>query len=176
MSTTANDARRAEWRLHNLKPTYMAALEESGGEFTPEVQALEDELVGNADDLAEAGVGLRAHARGMQELCKAEKRRIDDAARYWAKLEGLAVRWIRIAAQEKGNRFEVGTFRVSMQKPRSRVEGEVPSGQEDALVARELARFEFKLDRVAIGNELKKGAEVPGFELVTPTERTVVVK
>ncbi len=176
MTAAANDARRAERQLYSLEPAYMAALEESGGEFTPEVEALEEEMMANVDTLAEQGVGLRAYARGMQDLCKAEKRRIDDASRYWSKLEGLAVRWIRIAAKEKGNRFEVGTFRVSMQKPRSRVEGDASEGAEDELVARRLARFEFKPDRVAIGRELKKGAEVPGFELVTPTERTVVVK
>jgi hypothetical protein len=179
MSEVATNARRAEWRVHNLQADYMPALEESGGEFTAEVEEIETRLAKNADELALAGVSLRAHAKAMAEVCKAEKQRLGELSTYWAKLEGVAVRWIRIAAAEKGDRFEAGTFRVSLQKPRASVvavnEGPTPDEQR-CLVESGLAVFEFRASKSAIGAELKKGAEVPGYMLEYPAEKVVVVK
>jgi hypothetical protein len=179
MSEVATTARRAEWRVHNLQADYMLALEESGGEFTAEVEEIETRLAKNADELALAGVSLRAHAKAMAEVCKAEKQRLGELSTYWAKLEGVAVRWIRIAAAEKGDRFEAGTFRVSLQKPRASVvavnEGPTPDEQR-CLVESGLAVFEFRASKSAIGAELKKGAEVPGYMLEYPAEKVVVVK
>lgn len=180
MSAPIDAARHAEWKIHNLEADMMLALEESGGELTPEVEALEAKIAENADALADAGVRLRAHAKAMAGVCKEEKRRIDDARRYWERVEGLAVRWLRIAAREKGERFEVGSFRVRLQAaPPRAVHGfldGLPPEVESELCASGLGRFDFKPDLRAIASELKKGAEVPGYSLEYPEEKTVVVR
>jgi hypothetical protein len=44
------------------------------------------------------------------------------------------------------------------------------------LVESGLAVFEFRASKSAIGAELKKGAEVPGYMLEYPAEKVVVVK
>ncbi len=175
----ADGARRKEWQLYELNEDMMAALEESGGEFTPEVEAIEARIAENADELAELGVNLRAHARSMQDACKTEKQRVDGIRRYAERLEGLAVRWLRVAAAEKGDKFEVGTFRVRLQKapPRVVTVNEAPSAEEgDRLVALGLAWKELKVVKSAVRKHLKAGFDAPGYMLEYPSEKTVVVR
>lgn len=175
----ADGARRKEWQLYKLNADMMAALEESGGEFTAEVEAIEARIAENADELAELGVNLRAHARSMQDACKTELQRVGGIRRYAERLEGLAVRWLRVAAAEKGDKFEVGTFRVRLQKapPRVVTVNEWPSAEEqDILVRSGLGCFSFKPLKPSIAKELKAGHEVPGYMLEYPSEKTVVVR
>jgi len=198
MSDAANDARRAEWRLHDLNAEMMHALEESGGEVTPEVEAIEKRIGESVDRLAVFAANLHNHCKGQLTLCKIERARLSAADSYWSKLKVLAARWTRVAAEEygfgEGGAFDVGTFRVWTTAPRPRVVVNLPTNESsgyvedraaldpavrrdlDALARRGLGRWDFRPNKTEAAKELEKGAELPAFRMEYPTERTVVVK
>ena len=63
--SNAKQAKRLDWRIHDLNAEMMAALEESGGEFTPEVGAIEARLMKDVDAFAELGAGMKVYAKQM---------------------------------------------------------------------------------------------------------------
>ena len=182
----AKEARRLDWRIHSLNREMMALLEESGGEFTPEVEALETRIAEKAEALGELGASMKVHARQMQEVVAAEAKRLKDTRDYYRRVEGVAERFCRIAAREMGvSKYEVGTFRVSLRTAPERLVGgpEVDSAgwadgsDENAwLVENGWGRLGVRPDRKAILAEVKKGAEVLDYAAERPAERTVVVK
>ncbi len=186
----ADGARRKEWQLYKLNADMMTALEESGGEFTPEVEAIEARIAESAHDLAEMGVNLSAHAEAQIETIKKESQRLAARTRYMRRLEGLAKRWLRIAEAELGSRFDVGTFSVSLSKPAPVLKGgpatrsdgwhEVGGNAQSSwvadLVSRGLARHGIRFDRTAVLAAVKKGDEVLDFRAERPAERTVTIK
>jgi|GEM_PF-5424945 len=183
---TQKDARRLDWRIHSLNREMMALLEESGGEFTPEVEALEARLVEKAEALGELGAAMKVYARQMQEVVAAESKRLRESRDYYRRVEGVAERFCRIAAREMGvDKYEAGTFRVSLRTPPVRLvggpavgsDGWADGGDESlGLVGRGLGRLGVKPDRNAILAEVKKGAEVLDYAAERPAEKTVVVK
>lgn len=195
MSDTTQ-ARSIAERVHDLDAEMMAALEDSGGELTPEVEAIEARLMKDADALGLFGAQAHEHAEAMLEnVISRERNRLDECARYYKRLLGLAKRWCRIAAQAKGvSRFEAGTFRVSLSKPRvklvggprTRSDGWVSASEVDDETFAELssmsadpkalASLGWKPDRKAILAEIKQGGEVLDYAAKRPEEKTVTVK
>ncbi len=194
MSDT-QQAARLDWRIHNLNAEMMAALEESGGEFTPEVEAIETRLMKDVDAFAELGAAMKVYARQMQGMCKEERKRIKAIEDHFRKVEGIGDRMLRIAgAQREETSFEVGKYRVSLRTPqvqltggpRTRSDGWVSASEVDDKTFAELstmsanpkalASLGWKPDRKAILAEVKKGAEVLDYAAERPTEKTVVVK
>lgn len=175
----ARQARRADWKIHDLNAEMMAALEDSGGEYTPEVEAIEAKMGQCAQDLALLGAKTRVYARQMQDLCRAEKRRLDDTRAFFERLESAAVRWLRLAATELGNSFDAGAYRVRLQAAPPRAvlaAATLPPEVERDLNTLRLGHYTFKPDLRAIAKCLKDGQDVPGYRLEYPQERTVVVR
>ena len=187
MTTTNTDkARRKEWQVHSLHSDMMSLLEASGGELTPEVEALEARVAESAQDLAELGASTLLHARAMQDAVAAEVKRLGDLREYFRRIEGLSKRWLRIAGAELGDKFEAGTRLVRLQRPPARLAGGPPSRSDgwvveggpevDALADLGLAEWGIRPDRRAILAEIKKGAEVLDYAVEVPAEKVVVVK
>lgn len=168
--------RSAEFRVYRTDNALNALLEKTGGEVTPEVEALEDELAKDQDSLAEIAVGMVKDADAEMAKATAERARLGKVTKYQERRKARGRHLLRRVAEERGVKsYAVGAFKVRLQPPGARVVEDGSAFDEEDLVFCGLARFEYKPDRKAILAELKKGAEVPGWALEYPTERTVVV-
>lgn len=177
--SVAKRAGKTEWLVYRLSGDLEDALQESGGEVTPEVEAIEAELAKYTDQLAEAAVAMRQDARAMQAMCGEEKRRVDGVKKLHERREAYALRLLRIVAAERGPKFRVGTFTVRIEAGvQKAVEVmpvlEMPQDVRDALEASGHLRYEPKVDKRGVLVELKKGAEVPGYELARGPAKVVV--
>lgn len=190
---TKKRASYAAHQIHGCNAEMMALLEDSGGEVTPEVIALETELAKQADELGRAGASLKLHARSGRDALAAERERLRELSAYYDRLEGYADRCIRIAAHEMGDvsSFSTGSHLVSLRKKPARLVGGPPVGSDGwarwpggealvpemtALVDRGLADWGMKPDRKAILASLKSGDDVLDYAVEQPTEKSVVVK
>lgn len=176
---TKTQARRKDWQIYRLNADMHSALEESGGELTPEVEALEARIAENATELAELGATTVKHAKAMQAAVGDEQRRLADIKAYWARVEALGKRWCRIAAVELGEKIEVGVHTIRLQRAPARAVMTAETlghGDEDGLLRLGLGRVDFTPDRRRILAALKAGQDVPGFVLETSGEKVVVVK
>lgn len=189
----AQKAARLDWRIHNLNVELMTELEESGGEYTPEVQAIETRLSKDVDAFAELGAGMKVYAKQMQLVVSAERKRLEAMSGYLRKVEGMGDRILRIAGAEKEETtFGAGKYRVTLRTPvvkleggpRTRSDGWVSAAEvDDATFAdlstrstTELVALGFKPNRKAILAEVKKGEEVLGYVAKRPEEKTVTVR
>ena len=179
MTDTKTQARRKDWQIYKLHADMHSALEASGGELTPEVEAIEARIAENATELAELGATTTKHAKAMQVMVAEEQRRIAEIKAYWVRVEALGKRWCRIAAAELGERFEVGVHTIRLQRAPARavqVWEALDVEQRDELLSLGLGRLDFAPDRRRILAALKAGQDVPGFVLETSAEKVVVVK
>ena len=191
--SNAKQAKRLDWRIHNLNAEMMAALEESGGEFTPEVGAIEARLMKDVDAFAELGAGMKVYAKQMLGMVAEEVKRLGAMKSYLRKVEGMGDRALRIAGAEKEETsFDAGKYRVTLRTPqvqltggpRTRSDGWISAAEvDDATFAdlstrstTELVTLGFRPDRRAILAEVKKGAEVLDYAAERPVEKTVTVK
>lgn len=178
---TSTKEKRAEWRVYRTNDALDALLEETGGEVTPEVEALEDALAEDLDDLAEVAVGMIRDADAEVAKASTERARLGEVTAMQKRRKDRGRHLLRRVAEERGeDKFPVGTFKVRLQAgpPRavhSFLDG-IPPDVMDELHAAGLGRFDFKPDLKGILAELKKDMEVAGFSLEYPTDRTVVVK
>lgn len=174
-----SDARDADYRVYKTSAKLERLLMETGGEVTAEVEAVEDELAADTDVLAEAAVAMRKDADAEMVKISAERERLRQCNELQKRRKAYAATLLRRVAEEKGeDRFKVGTFSVRLQAPKPHVAETDALSPEDVgrLVVSGLGEHVFKADKRAIFAELKKGAEVPGFALEYPEERTVVVR
>ncbi len=177
MSTNEDKARRLDWRIYKTSAELDAALEESGGEVTPEIEAIEARLAEDADALGELGAAMTRDAKAQQGVAKAEEKRVREARAFQERRESYGRRLVRLALEAKGERkARFGTFGAHMAKGRERAVV-VDEFSPEELRDRGLGRFEttFKPDAKAIAFELKSGGEVKGYALERGPE-TVVVK
>jgi hypothetical protein len=179
MTDTKQQARRKDWQIFKLNSDMHAALEESGGELTPEVEALEARIAENATELAELGASTVKHAKAMQYAVTDEQKRLADIKAYWVRVEALGKRWCRIAAAELGEKIEVGVHTIRLQRAPARavqVWEALEAEQRDELLKMGLGRLDFSADKRRILAALKAGQDVPGFVLEKHAEKVVVVK
>lgn len=197
MTDAAKQARRAEWDLYECNARMMELLEESGGEVTPEVEALELRIAEDVDALALLGASVHAHADDMLDLViPAREAALSQRRAYYRRLKGWAKGILRKAAAAKGgvSKFEAGTYAVSFRKPAEKLLGgpavrsdgwvDAPSKEAILLADLGLAKHGVKPDRTALLVALKSGKDDSTTELIKsldyvvgrPAEKTVSVK
>lgn len=185
MTDAPKQARRAEYMVHAVQSEMLALLEETGGEFTAEVQALEDRLAKNVNELAHLGATMKLHAKAQRQVAKDEIARLKGIVEFYDRLEGAAERWCRIAAHEMGvTKYEAGPHIVSLRKKPARLvggpdvgsDGWATSEEAGVLVRLGLGVAGIRPDRRAILAELKSGGDVLNYAVDEPTEKSVVVK
>lgn len=179
MTDDAKQARRHDWRIYKTSAEMDDLLEETGGEVTPEYEALEAKLAEDLDGLADVAVAMLQDAKAREKACADEARRIAETKAFHLKRQGLAKRMLRVVAAEKGPKFAVGTFRVSIQRGREKAVEVVPvleltAEQREDLARRDLLTWEAKVSKTAVLKELKSGVEVPGFECARGASSVVV--
>jgi hypothetical protein len=170
---------RASWRLHKTHERLDALLDETGGEVTPEVEALEAEIMAHVEEAAKIGAAMVCAAKQRTEAIDAEIKRLQARKAYEARCVEAGKRLLRLVSDEIGETtFSAGTYRVSVRQPLLRVVGQIPEGADPAAyIERGLATAQpAKVDRRAIKRELQGGFEVAGFSLERGGEKGVVVR
>lgn len=188
---TDKKAKSADYRVYRTSAELDTLLEETGGEITPEVEALEDALAADLNDLAEVGVGMMRDADAECVKIAAERTRLALLAKHHARRKERGKHLLRRVADECGETcFDAGLFQVSIQKPTESVKQDGWEARSDGwiddatvqstamagLIDRGLARWGARPDLAAIKRELKKGADVAGYILSRSKDKKVVVR
>ncbi len=178
MRSAPKDAGHAEYRVYRTSAELDELLETTGGEVTPEVDALMNRLAKDWDAFAAIAVGMRKDADAEMARATAERARLSEVTAFQKSRKTLATDILRRVAAERGERsFRVGTYTVRLDEPQPRVVAvSKPSQGEGAwLVGAGLAEYGLKPFKSAIGKALKAGEDVPGYTLEYPSEKKVVV-
>ena len=169
VSSKDKQAQDFDFRIYKTSAELDAALEASGGEVTPEVEAIEARLAKDVDKLGKTGVAMFRDAQSQQRAIKAEKERLSKVQGYQERREANGKRIIRKALLLKGERSaKFGSTSTSITAGKPRVEpipGAIPDWED--LEGRGLATTQTtrKLDKNKAKKELANGAEVSGFRL-----------
>lgn len=185
MTSTKNakkSASKLEWRIYQHEGRMMDLLQESGGEVTEEVEALEAEMAKDVESMVSLALDLRGKARMMVGECKKEAERIKNVRARWERVELLSKRWLRKANELTGaDAIECGTYTVRFDPPSTagRLVQWVPElGPKtlEQLQLRDLADLVVVPNKEAIKKAIKAGEVVPGFQVEYSTEKKVVIK
>ena len=169
VSSNDKHARKVDFRIYKTSAELDDAFEASGGEVTPEVEAIEKRLSQDADTLGLIAAAMLLDAKAQQRAAKDEQARIGKLKLHHERREAYARRLLRTALDAKGERrAQFGSHRVHITKGQPRVEpvpGAMPDWED--LEGRGLATTQttHKLDKGKAKKELANGAEVPGFRL-----------
>jgi hypothetical protein len=173
MSEAATEARRAHWSVWQIIDDMDRRLEESGGEVTPDIDALEALSAEEARYALAQWIAALKEYRGQAEQANAmyqhyrelQKKKLALAAKCKERIGELLV---LLDARKCSTPYGTAYFQAG--KPSVEVDPEA----HDRLVAMMLADVEVKPDKKLIGEQLRKGNPIPGCTLVTGEEVLVV--